>query len=442
MALTTAGFFITTLRKKNFGIRFTRAAFFSAIACFSTVISLVENPNLWGSQMYRHVVKSDLIRPNDSRIIELEEAFTWWLDNEGSDFGAKVTYYGDNLTDISKPMEDQHYKRIDYNIQVSELSSATFSDNITFTEQERLAIVDFFIRYRVIEWTSDETTQGVSDHVPLASEALSEWHYDATWRSNPSASANRAKDDCDGIAVVTVSFLRRLEANGNITSHANIACGVRHWFSSIMVNETTPVLFLNHWHSVGVYGIFLDNNLPLYGQNILKTLEDGIIATEEDIEEFNFYFDYIWVYYPLVVAAAFLLGALATILLGYPRDYQPEDEKNRVKNMMQKYANKPKIGRAFAWLFAVKIRNPFARRHLFFWLNTIFIGSMLLLGISMLYFGISTPLFTYAIMFIYIYLFGLMFLNDRDIVVKAYKKGYKAITGRDFDLYGSKRKVI
>ncbi len=443
MAITTIILFAATVRKKNFGIRFTRASFIAFAATFFTIGALVGNPALWPSQIERHAFKSSLLQPNSDKIVELDEAFKWWLDNRTAniDNGLGLHYFGNSLDDTTKPMEDFYYAYYSEVISGASLSLANFDSNDYYSQFQKLLIVDYFIRYMIIEWTEDFTTQGVSDHVPIPDEALSRWSFSPAWRKTPSNSSLQAWDDCDGIAVVTVSFIRRLIAQGNLTGQAFISCGASHWFTAVKVNDTTPYVFLNHWASVHVYGIYMDDNTVMLGQNIIATMEDALIINDEDRDEVLSYLELIPAEYFGLVVAAVIVGAvlvciIAAMLLGYPRDYDVPGEKAHVQGVMDKYRNKPRIARAFLWLFATKIRNPFGRRHLFFWINVTAFSALLVAGIAAYFFGIlMTPLFPYATIFMYLFIFGLLFLLDRDAFVWAFRGIHKLATRRDFSLY-------
>ncbi|MHA1683716.1 MAG: hypothetical protein ACTSUE_22450 [Promethearchaeota archaeon] len=447
MFITAAGIFLTTLRKKNFGIRFTRASFFSVVICFFTVGSLVENPSLWGQQIYRHAFKSTLIQPNANKIVELHSAFNWWLDNHSGSAGGSsfdLGYYGDNITDTSKPMENKFYNRYYHSIAGVDLNLVNFENRSYFTEFERLMIVDTFIRDAIIIWTADEFTHHISDHVPTPDEALVQWNFNSAWQNDYGNFSNydiHARDDCDGIAVVTVSFLRRLKAQGLMESDGfYIASGVRHWFAGIRVNDSTPMLFLNHWQSVNVFCYFNDNNLPVYGQNLLLTMEYVLLANEDDRDEFLFYIGFVMddMAFLLPIAAA-VISILAVALLGYPRDYNPGAERAFMDKAKKKYKTAtPGLLHPFIW-FGYKIHNPFGKRHLFFWLNVIFASVMLIIGVNILYnLILLTPLYTYSMMFLYGYLFAILFLIDRDVVTMVTKWIYKQVKGKEIDLYSNR----
>ncbi|MBN2150517.1 MAG: hypothetical protein JW839_03620 [Candidatus Lokiarchaeota archaeon] len=445
MAMTAAILFVATVRKKNFGIRFTRASFIAFTATFLTVGALVENPALWLSQVQRHAFKSTLIQPDSEKVQELEEAFKWWLDNRSADFTSGLTYYADDLTDTGKPMEDEFYHTFSRTTYHSGLSLANFTSPAYYTHLQKLLIVDYFVQNMVMDWTDDSVTWDVSDHVPVPDEALSRWHFSAEWRENPTSTALQAWDDCDGIAVVTVSFLRRLMGQGLIDGQAFVACGKSHWFTAVKVNDTTPFVFLNHWASVHVYGIFMGDNTVMLGQNLLSTMEEALIVDEEGRDEVIAYLEflglipaeYFWLVEAAVIVAAVLFCIIAVALLGYPRDYDVEREREHVRGVMDKYKNKPRVARAFLWLFAAKIRNPFGRRHLFFWINVTAFSALLVGGIHAYFFGIlGTALFPYATLLLYAGIFGLLLLLDRDVFVRAFKGIHKLATGREFSLHG------
>jgi hypothetical protein len=445
MAITTIGLFAATVRKKNFGIRFTRASFIAFAATFFTVGALVQNLALWPSQIERHAFKSTLLQPNSAKIQEVDDAFKWWLDNRSTDFGNGLGYYGGNLTDLGKPMEDVYYRTLWSTIFASGLSAANFSSPKYYTQFQKMLIVDYFIQNMVMHWTDDSYTWDVSDHVPVPDEALSDWHFSEAWKASPTTTVLQARDDCDGIAVVTVSFIRRLIAQGNLSGEAFVSCGKSHWFTAVKVNGTTPYVFLNHWASVHVYGIYMDDNTVVLGQNIISTMEDALIVDEEARDEVLAYVEflsvipveYYWLIVVAVVVAAVVICMLVVMLFGYPRDYDVAGERAHVQGIMKRYDRSPKIARPFIWLFAAKIRNPFGRRHLFYWINVTAFSGLLVAGVFTYFFTIlGTALFPYATLFMYAFIFGLLFLLDRDVFVRAFKGIYKIARKRDFSLYG------
>ncbi len=448
MAITTVGLLAVTVRKKNFGIRFTRASFIAFVAAFFTIGALVENPALWPSQIERHAFKNTMLQPNSGKIVELDNAFKWWLDNRTANIYnyLGIRYYGANLSDTSKPLDAAYYNPTKYDPTIlgASLSLSNFESDTFYSEWEKLLIVDYFIRYEVIDWTDDTVTHGVSDHVPVPDEALAEWSFTEAWKANPGSNGH-ARDDCDGIAVVTVSFIRRLIAQGSISGQAFIACGRGHWFTAMKVNGTTPYVFLNHWEGINVYGIFMDDNTVVLGQNIIATMEDGLILDEEGRNDVLAYLeflnlipvDYYWLVVVAVVAAAVVICMLVVMLFGYPRDYDVENERAYVQGIMKRYDRSPRIVRPFIWLFAAKIRNPFGRRHVFYWINVTTFSALLVTGVFTYFFTIlGTALFPYATIFMYLCIFGLLFLLDRDVFVRAFKGIYRIARKRDFSLYG------
>lgn len=197
------------------------------------------------------------------------------------------------------------------------------------------------------------------------------------------------------------------------------------------------MMFFNHFDSTRVYCIYTDNNIPLLGQNVLLTLQHVFISDEDERDEFIFYLNFImgknvWI----LVIAAVLVAFLGVILFGYPRDYEPDEEKDFVKRKMAPYKYKPRILKPFIWLFRVKIGNPFQKRHLFFWLNVALISTLLFAGVSFMYHGIlSTRLYTYTTMYMYGAIFLVLFILDRDPIAWVFKKVYKKVKGKEFSLY-------
>lgn len=438
MSMSFVLLYAATLRKKNAGIRFTRATLVGFVACFFTIGALTENPALWASQVHRKAFKATaLLQPDSPAIAELETAFYWWLDNTSSNFANRVTFYGANLSDTSKPMEDEYHNRQDRTILHASLSAWEFANGTIFDDVHKLMIVDRFIRWHVMTWTDDTTTRGVSDHVPDPAEALDRWSFSEAWRANTTNPALQAWDDCDGIAVVTASFLRRLESAGTFGGKAYIASGRRHWFTGVVLNESAPVVFVYHWKEIHVYGIYMDDGTIAYGQNLLKTLLDVVIIDMEDRDEMLSYLDLVmqdlaW----LVPIAAVLVAMLAVAFFGYPRDYEIGKERARVAVAMERYRGKPAIVRALAWLFPVKIGNPFGRRHALFWLTAGAVAGLLAAAVFLLYHAILlTTAFSYATVFIFASLLAILLVLDRDVPARLFMTGYHLVTGKAFTLH-------
>ncbi|MHA1372074.1 MAG: hypothetical protein ACTSRA_20435, partial [Promethearchaeota archaeon] len=326
------------------------------------------------------------------------------------------------------------------------LNASSFKNQSIFSDIEKVVIVDYFIRQFIIDWTDDKTTQGISDHVPLPDEALKDWSFNSEWMNDVNNKSFRAHDDCDGIAVVTVSLIRRLMNQDIISGQAYIASGTSHWFTAVKVNDTTPFIFLNHWRSVHIYCIYRENSIPIYGQNLLKTFSILIVLDRDDKEEYLIYADFIQSYFGvlvvLVILMSFILSAIATIFLGYPRNYDIQGEKNYVKAKMARFKKKSRFLKALYWLFVVKINNPFSRkylfnrRHIFFWINSLVMTAMLSMGVLLLYYIAFSPVaYTYASIFTYFYIFMLVFVLDRDYPVRLFKRIYKSLKKQEFEIY-------
>jgi len=63
--------------------------------------------------------------------------------------------------------------------------------------------------------------------------------------------------------------------------------------------------------------------------------------------------------------------------------------------------------------------------------------SALLIAGIVVYFThiLVTPLFPYAEIFLFLFIFAMLFMLDRDIFVMTFKGIHKIVTGRDFSLY-------
>lgn len=246
-------------RKERKYITLTKLAFI----LFLWFVFMCADPRYWGQQISRRLNRGALISPNAQCIIELNTEF------ENS------TYY------------QGPYNRSTLQGQMDELSD-----------------IQGFIR-SYIEYEYDFFQYpGVFDHLPTVEEVL----------------ANR-KDDCDGIAIVTVSLLVLLGYE------AYIAESDSHWWTYVKIygedlnssidGRTYTVVYLNWWEGIGEpYMIFNQTTViitqPLY-YSWYDQMTDGYYI--EIIQEFG------GPYVAFTPLVALVLGFLLSIGVGFPRNY-------------------------------------------------------------------------------------------------------------------------
>jgi len=255
-------------RKERKYITLTKLAF----VLFLWFVFLCWNPIYWPQQISRHLDRGSLIiTPNAQCIIDLNTTFT-----------TSAFYHGP-------------YNRSTLQGQLQELADIQFfiyspgtneNDWINYT-------YDFF------------QFPGVFDHIPTPAEVL----------------ATR-QDDCDGIAVVTVSLLVRLGYE------AYVAESDSHWWTYVKIygedlnssvrGRTYTVVYLNWWESIGEpYVIFNQTTFiltkPLF-VSWTQQMTDGYYV--ETIKKFGEPF------IAFLPIAGLLLGLLFAIGVSFPRTYK------------------------------------------------------------------------------------------------------------------------
>ncbi len=247
-----------------------------ALVMFLWFVFMCYNPAYWGQQISRHLDRSQLITPDAQCIVDL------------------------NTTFVNSAFYNGPYNRSTLEGQMAELSDIQFflyspgsnpDDWINYT-------YDFF-QY-----------PGVFDHIPLPEEVL----------------ANR-QDDCDGIAVVTVSLLVRLGYE------AYVAESDSHWWTWVKIygedlngsirGETYTVIYLNWWEGVGDPYLIFNQEETIVMQPLWVSwwdqMTDGYYI--EIIQEFGkplLSSPLVWVALPNVL---FLLGWVFSLGVGFPRRY-------------------------------------------------------------------------------------------------------------------------
>jgi hypothetical protein len=264
--------FFSMYRKERKYITLTKLG----IVMFLWFVFLCVNPIYWPQQIARRLDRGSIITPNAQCITDLNDTFTLSACYHGPYNRSTIQGQLDQLSDIQNFIYNPGYNDNDW---------------INYT-------YDFF-QY-----------PGVFDHIPTPAEVL----------------ANR-QDDCDGIAVVTVSLLVRLGYE------AYVAESDSHWWTYVKIygedlysdlrGITYTVVYLNWWEGIGEpYVIFNQTAViimqPLY-VSWYQQMADGYYV--EIIQEFGWPLLESPLFVALLPFALFLFGFLFTLGVGYPRNY-------------------------------------------------------------------------------------------------------------------------
>jgi predicted transglutaminase-like cysteine proteinase len=234
-----------------------------SILLFLWFLFICWNPLYWPQQIYRHLDRGSLITPNAQCIIDLNNEFI------GSGFYNATSY---NRSTIQG--------------QLNELSD-----------------IQSFINVK-IPYVLDSIQYGVLDHVPTPAEVL------ATGR-----------DDCDGMAVVTVSLLV------NRGFEAYVAESDMHWWSLVRIygeelnssvyGRTYTVVYLNWWEGIGEPYVIFNQNTVVFPQPL-------ILSWAQQMTD-PYYVQYIQEigspFIGLVPIAGLLIGFLFAFGVSFPRTY-------------------------------------------------------------------------------------------------------------------------
>ncbi|MHA1277760.1 MAG: hypothetical protein ACTSQ8_11250 [Candidatus Helarchaeota archaeon] len=247
-----------------------------ALVMFLWFVFICYNPAYWGQQISRHLDRGQLITPDAQCITNL------------------------NTTFVYSPFYNGPYNRSTLEGQMQELSDVQF---FLYSPNEN---PDDWINYTYDFFQYP----GVFDHIPIPEEVL----------------ANR-QDDCDGIAVVTVSLLVRLGYE------AYVAESDSHWWTYVKIygenlnasirGKTYTVVYLNWREGIGEpYLIFNQTRIiimqPLW-ISWWDQMTDGYYITI--IQEFGLPLlsnPVIWIGLPFTL---FILGFLFSFGVSFPRHY-------------------------------------------------------------------------------------------------------------------------
>jgi hypothetical protein len=358
-----------------------------------------------------NINKAALIEPDNPVVDELEYQFDLWLQTEPYIEDAYALNYSDGLL-IPYQYEDAYYVFRDVNF-----SEVNF-DDLDLTTQ--LIILNYYITEVIMEWTSDTEVYGSGEYKGTIEEALAV-SIDSNWTILPNT------DDCDGIAVVTVSFLQHLLNTGRLAGYnVFIGSGKGHWYTVVepiqgIANFHKP-LFLNTWRYIHVWYYFNQEETKL-GQPIMDTIQDLWLLDEED-EDFKNILELIRGQYLLIFGVVLLVSLIGVLLVNYPRERdddillvikeQRETRKEKINNN-KIIAQKWNPIYWLAWLTYGRVGNPFQKPYQNYWVDVIFTTILLYIAAIGTFLISSSP---YPQVYAAIVIFIIVFLLDTDIFVK------------------------
>lgn len=368
----------------------------------ASFIAMVEQPTFWGQQLARSYDLSLLITPEDENVQLLKQEFEGWLATSPNVTYAHYSTYFDNGL----------LKWEWYSWDWAVYNGLNWSD---LDELERSMVIDYYIQTYIVNWTSDTEVYGVADYKATPHEVLAQ-NLANGWTAP-------ARDDCDGIAVVTVSLLR------NYHIAAYIAEGKAHWFTAVRLSNETRTkyglddnpIFLNYWSSVHVWSYFDEDEFYL-GQQPLLTVMDMIVLEDEEVFAgfYAFVDQYPYLLQILSVPAAIVL----VLFIGYPRHYPNEEENLARKIRMEKLGNKWKWTQNrwnplnwVLYLTYVRTGNPFRKVYRNEWLNFAIYTGLILLPLQLLI-ASQGHLTMYSLLYLNLYGLFVVWLLHWDVFVK------------------------
>ncbi len=259
-------FLLCTYRKNRKFIALTKLS----LVLFLYFVFICVNPIYWPQQISRHLNRGSLITPDAQCIADL------------------------NTTFVTSAFYNGPYNRSTLQGQMDELSDIQyFLYNPGKNDNDWINYTYDFFQY-----------PGVFDHIPTAEEVL----------------ANR-QDDCDGIAIVTVSLLVRLGYE------AYIAESDSHWWTYVKIygedlnssirGQTYTLVYLNWWPSIGEPYVIFNQTTVIVMQPLLSAwwdqMTDGYYV--EIIQEYGR--PIFWML-PII---ALVLGFIVSLAISFPRKY-------------------------------------------------------------------------------------------------------------------------
>ncbi len=359
-------------RKENRLSRLTKIAIILGALQIGGMYASLHNPLLWGAELKLGVDRSDIITPENEYVAVLEEQFHEWVDTNPNATWIRYSFWKHHGLLKYEVYEGDYYHL--YNIEWDELD-----------DFDRLAVIDHYVRRIVINYTSDLENYGYRDFKSTPNDILKPWV-----ESNFS---EMARDDCDGIAMVTVSLLKRMGYD------AYIGSGKAHWFSVVRLPDVEHEVFLNTWQSVRTYSYFNEHEtyitqsplLTLYHLLMWRQLDSDFEAGVEFLGSF---------YYIPTILLGFVAAIMIVLLIQFPNSYveeyglisDDEDHKDRKRKIESKKwgAKRRHPLRWIAERTYIRVGNPFRKRFLNEWLNIGFLYVVLVGIIIFLHSNLET----------------------------------------------------
>lgn len=343
---------------------------------FISFASLV-SPNDWGHQFLVNLDKSKLIEPDHPIISSLEDFFfnTWLATNPVLTHGE--LYIAHYIEGSLIPFNQNDFRWLTASVDFSVMDYSELSNST------KLMVIDYFINSIIIDWTNDTTVYGSNDYKGTIDQILAEG-YASGW-------TEVSHDDCDGIAVVTVSFLQHLGFN------AFIGSGISHWYTVVEPNPTddfTRPVLLNYWSSVHVFYYFNQHDFKI-GQPVINTILDCWFL-DEMYPELQVVLDLFQGNILLIFLVSIVLSFIIVSFIGYPRLHteQEQNEINREQSIRaEKFAKNKILSHKYSpihWiLLATYIRtgNPFNKKYIYYWIDVIWVtiaSFLVMLGVFQL----------------------------------------------------------
>lgn len=377
---------------------------------FGSFVSSVQDPTKWGSQYANGVNPNLLITPEDPYVIELETRFFSWIETTPTI--NETIFPTDAMPHFVYYKNDGARTYADYTALAYRFNKLNWT---ALDEIQRSMIVDFYIQKYIVNWTSDSTVYGVSDYKATPHEIL-QMNVDNGWTAP-------ATDDCDGIAAVTVSLLRRMDIE------AYFGKGIGHLFTVVIPTNATKIKYdrldspvlLNYWETVHLW-CYYDNQMWQWGQTPLKTIEDlTLMGSTDDYEPI---IAFVKSYRVISYFLTFLASILIVLIIGYPRKYaHPGEDELRNLRKVRAEQKFPKIMagknplKHIINFFVIRTGNPFRKTYAREWINIGIIWALIIvvLEIMLANFAGLTQYTT-----IYLYLIGGIFasLLERDVFIR------------------------
>ena len=386
---------------------FVRLSKFSIVMFLIGVGFLIMSfsPAAMTHQFQVNINKSGLIEPDHPIIAELENQFDLWLETEPYVEDAYGLNYSDGMI-IPYQYEDAYYF-----FRTVNFSEIEFDDLDSITQ---LLIINYYITEVVIEWTSDSIVYDSGEYKGTVEQVLAV-SISSNW-------TEKSTDDCDGIAIVTVSLLQRM----GYTTNAYIGSGKGHWYTVVEprdgIDNFSAPIFLNTWRPIHVWYYFNQYETKL-GQPIMDTIQDVWLLDEENTD-FKAFLDIVRDQYLLVFGVVLFVSIIGVLLIKYPRkrdDMTVEiiiEQRNTRKEKLQ--GNKI-IGQKWnplywlAWITYGRVGNPVQKSYWHYWLDVVCTTIVLFIAAICTFYFETSP---YPSVYSALVLFLIVYILDTDYFIK------------------------